>query len=150
MDWPVSGANGGGRTPAAYPMLSAAAIAPFFRQAHDVASAFDCGICGRHSGGALYILDCPWHVRPRLCEPRPTLLQAARFGGMQSQMAARFRVVRWQELKTEFTQVQLDCLDAQKQRRLVLVLVWLFGVRKLVSNEIYPASYDNQWPQECP
>lgn len=61
-----------------------------------------------------------------------------------------FELSGGKRLKTEFTQVQLDCLDAQKQRRLVLVLVWLFGVRKLVSNEIYPASYDNQWPQKCP
>jgi hypothetical protein len=66
--------------------------------------------------------------------------------------------VRWQpdfelsggkRLKTEFTQVQLDCLDAQKQRRLVLILAWPLGVRKLVSDEIYPETYDSQWPQKC-
>jgi hypothetical protein len=66
--------------------------------------------------------------------------------------------VRWQpdfelsggkRLKTEFTQVQLDCFDVQKQHRLVLLLVWPFGVRKLVSDEIYPESYDSQWPQKC-
>jgi hypothetical protein len=66
--------------------------------------------------------------------------------------------VRWQpdfelsggkRLKTEFTQVQLDCFDAQKQRRLVLLLVWPFGVRKVVSDEVYPESYDTQWPQTC-
>lgn len=64
--------------------------------------------------------------------------------------------VRWQpdfelsggkRLKTEFTQVQLDCLDAQKQRRLVLLLAWPFGVRELVSDEMYPDAYDSQWPQ---
>lgn len=62
--------------------------------------------------------------------------------------------VRWQpafepsggkRVKTESTLVQLDCFDAQKQRRLVLLLVWPFGVRKLVSDEIYPESYDSQW-----
>jgi hypothetical protein len=52
-------------------------------------------------------------------------------------------------VKTEFTLVQLDCLDGQKQRRLVLLRVWPLGVRKLVSNEIYPESYDSQWPQKC-
>ena len=52
-------------------------------------------------------------------------------------------------VKAEFSLVQLDCVDAQKQRRLVLLLVWPSGVRKLVSNEIYPGSYDNQWPQKC-
>ena len=65
--------------------------------------------------------------------------------------------VRWQpqfepsgvkRVKTESTLVQLDCLDGQKQRRLVLVLAWPFGVRKLVSDEIYPESYDSQWPQK--
>lgn len=51
--------------------------------------------------------------------------------------------------KTEFSLVQLDCFDSQKQRRLVLLLVWPFGVRKLVSDDIYPESYDSQWPQVC-
>ena len=61
--------------------------------------------------------------------------------------------VRWQPefeesgLKTESTLVQLDCLDAQRQRKLVLLLVWPFGVRKLVSDELYPEAYDERWPQ---
>ena len=52
-----------------------------------------------------------------------------------------FRRARWQPeleasgVKTEFTLVQLDCLDAQKQRRLVLLSVWPFGVRRTVSDE---------------
>lgn len=50
-------------------------------------------------------------------------------------------------VKTEFTLVQLDCFDAREQRRLVSLLVWPFGVRKLVSDEEYPESYDSQWPQ---
>jgi hypothetical protein len=67
--------------------------------------------------------------------------------------------VRWQpafqpsggkRVKTESTLVQLDCFDAQKQRRLVLLLVWPFGVRKMVSDEKYPESYDEQWPQDVP
>jgi len=49
--------------------------------------------------------------------------------------------------KTEFTIVELDCLDAQKQRKLIHLLVWPFGVRKVLSNEIYPDSHDEQWPQ---
>jgi hypothetical protein len=52
-------------------------------------------------------------------------------------------------VKTEFSLIQLDCVDAQNQRRLVLLLVWPFGVRKLVSNELYPESYDSQWPEKC-
>jgi hypothetical protein len=51
--------------------------------------------------------------------------------------------------KTQNTLVQLDCFDAKKQRRLVLLSVWAFGVRKLVSDDIYPESYDSQWPQKC-
>ena len=50
-------------------------------------------------------------------------------------------------VKTEFTLVQLDCLDVQKQRRLVLLRVWPLGIRKLMSDEKYPESYDEQWPQ---
>ncbi len=51
-------------------------------------------------------------------------------------------------VKTESSLVQLDCLDAQNQRRLVLLLVWPFGVRKMVSDEKYPEVYDEQWPQQ--
>ena len=49
--------------------------------------------------------------------------------------------------KTEFTLVQMDCFDAQKQRRLVLLRVWPLGVRKMLSDEKYPESYDEQWPK---
>jgi hypothetical protein len=66
--------------------------------------------------------------------------------------------VRWQpetnlsggkRVKTESTLVQLDCLDAQRRRRLILLLVWPFGVRRMVGDERYPESYDEQWPQKC-
>ena len=66
--------------------------------------------------------------------------------------------VRWQpafkqsggkRVKTEWTLVQLDCFDAQQQRRLVTILVWPFGVRKLISDEMYPESHEEQWPQKC-
>jgi hypothetical protein len=50
-------------------------------------------------------------------------------------------------VKTEFTIVEVDCLDGQKQRKLVRLLVWVFGIRKVLSDEIYPDSYDKQWPQ---
>ena len=59
---------------------------------------------------------------------------------------------RWQPefepsgVKTELTLVQLDCFDTKKQRRLVLLSVWPFGVRRTVSDEPYPESYDSQWP----
>src|SRR4051794_5948185 len=48
-------------------------------------------------------------------------------------------------IKTESSVVQLECLDEQKRRRLVLLLATPFGIRKLVSNEEYPASYDEHW-----
>lgn len=61
---------------------------------------------------------------------------------------------RWQPefepsgVKTEFTLVQLDCLDDRKHRRLVLLSVWPFGVRKKVSDEPYPDSLDSEWACE--
>ncbi len=70
-----------------------------------------------------------------------------------SRSGLEFRRARWRPefepsgVKTEYTLVQLDCLDAKKQRRLVLLSVWPFGVRKKVSDEPYSDSYDNQWPQ---
>jgi len=60
-----------------------------------------------------------------------------------------FELSGGKRLKTESTRVQLDCFDAQRQRRLVLLLVWPFGVRKLLSDEIYPESYDSEWPETC-
>jgi hypothetical protein len=53
---------------------------------------------------------------------------------------------RGRRVKTEFTLVQLDCFDAQKERRLVLLRVWPLGVRKMLNDETYPDSYDEQWP----
>jgi len=49
-------------------------------------------------------------------------------------------------VKTEFTIVEVDCLDARQQRRLIRVLVWIFGIRRVLSDELYPDSYDQQWP----
>jgi hypothetical protein len=60
---------------------------------------------------------------------------------------------RWQPafdrrgVKTEFTLVQLDCLDAQKQRRLLVLAVWPLGFRKIASDEPYPDGYDEKWPE---
>jgi hypothetical protein len=81
---------------------------------------------------------------------RVCVRHARRFCGRSGLEIRRFR---WQPqfessgVKTEFTFVQLDCLDAQNQRRLVLLSVWPFGVRKTVSDEAYPESYDGQWPE---
>ena len=50
-------------------------------------------------------------------------------------------------VKTEFTIVELDCLDAHRERRLVRLLVWLFGVRTILTDESYPPSHDKSWPQ---
>ena len=62
--------------------------------------------------------------------------------------------MRWQVafdqsgVKTEFTLVQVDCIDQMKQRRLLALLTWPFGVRKEISNEEYPETYDEQWPNK--
>lgn len=64
------------------------------------------------------------------------------------------RRVRWQPelepsgVKTEFTLVQLDCLDATQQRRLVALSVWPGGVRKMVREEAYAEAEDLEWPPE--
>lgn len=50
-------------------------------------------------------------------------------------------------VKTVYTLVQLDCLDAQKQRRLVLLSVSPFGIRRIVSIDPDPDSFDREWPQ---
>lgn len=69
-----------------------------------------------------------------------------------SRSGLEVRRARWQPefepsgIKTEFTLVQLDCVDLQKQRRLVVLSVWPLGVRTKVSDERYPESYDSQWP----
>ena len=74
---------------------------------------------------ALFLFWVVHRTLDRVC-----VKHAQRFCGRRSLEISR---VRWQpdfavsgrkRLKTEFTQVQLDCVDTQKQRRLVLILVW--------------------------
>ena len=63
-----------------------------------------------------------------------------------------FAISRWRcrpefdqaGVKTEFTLLELDCLDGQKQRRLIRLSVWLFGIRKVLSDDKYPESHDEQ------
>lgn len=50
-------------------------------------------------------------------------------------------------IKTEFTLIELDCLDDRKQRKIVRLLVWVFGVRKVLSHENYPEALDATWPR---
>lgn len=50
-------------------------------------------------------------------------------------------------LKTEFTIVELECLDDQKKRKLIRLLVWIFGICRVLNDEIYPDAFDEQWPQ---
>ena len=42
-------------------------------------------------------------------------------------------------LKTEFTLVELDCLDDQMNRRLVRLSISLLGIHKVVANEVFPS-----------
>jgi len=81
---------------------------------------------------------CVSHAR-RFCRQRG--LEISRFRWQPA-----FQSSSGRRVKTESTLVQLDCLDAQKQRRLILLLVWPFSVRKLISDEKYPESCDEQWP----
>jgi hypothetical protein len=99
--------------------------------------------------GAVLLMYLGWIVHCLL--DRVCVRHARRFCERSGLKVCR---VRWQMayyesgVKTEFTLVQLDCFDAQRQRKLVLLRVWPFGVRKMVSNETYPESYDEQWPQK--
>jgi hypothetical protein len=69
-----------------------------------------------------------------------------------SRSGLEFCRARWQPefepsgVKTEFTLVQLDCLDGQRQRRLILLSVWPFGVRETISDEPYLEADDSKWP----
>lgn len=94
---------------------------------------------------SLYLLLIVHRTLGRIC-----VRHASRFctrNGLAVQRA------RWQPqfdssgIKTEFTMVQLDCLDAAKRRRLLLLSVWLFGVRTTISDQAYPDSYDDEWPR---
>ena len=87
-----------------------------------------------------------WHVH-RACDYL-CVRHAQRYCRRRGLVTSR---VRWRPefgpsgVKTEFTLVQLDCLDAQSQRKLVTLLVWPLGVRKLVSEEQCPEALDKQW-----
>lgn len=95
----------------------------------------------------LYALWISHRMLGRLC-----VRHAQRFC---SRSGLEVRRARWQPefepsgVKTEFTLVQLDCVDLQKQRRLVVLSVWPLGVRKRISEERYPESYDSHCPQGC-
>jgi hypothetical protein len=75
---------------------------------------------------------CVRHAR-RFCKQHGLEISRVRW-----QMEFERRADGSRGVKTEFTLVQLDCLDGQKQRRLVLLRVWPLGVRKLLSDEKYP------------
>jgi hypothetical protein len=57
--------------------------------------------------------------------------------------ANRLEINRWRlgpvfgpsGVKTEYTIVQFDCEDSGKNRRLLQLLVWPFGLREVLSNE---------------
>ncbi len=49
-------------------------------------------------------------------------------------------------VKTEFTIVELDCLDGKGQRKLVRLVVWVFGVKSVLCHEDYPTDFDEKWP----
>jgi hypothetical protein len=52
-------------------------------------------------------------------------------------------------VKTEFTVIQLDCLDGEKRRKLISLSVWIFGVRKVLADEGYPESLDDRCFLAC-
>jgi hypothetical protein len=85
---------------------------------------------------------CVWHAE-RFCQRHGLAVSRVRW-----QVEFERRSDSTRGVKTENTLVQLDCLNDQKECRLVLLQVWPLGVRKLLSDEQYPESYDNQRPQQ--
>ena len=89
-----------------------------------------------------YFVHC---TLERLCE-----VHARRFcrrKGLEVRRSRAWIAFEKSGAKTEFTIVELDCLDGQKQRKLIRLLVWLFGVRAVLEDELYPDSHDEKWPQ---
>ena len=75
---------------------------------------------------------CLRHAR-RFCRKNGPSVSRWRFGPAFDQSG----------IKTEFTLVEVDCLDSQRQRRLIRLVVWI-GIRKVLNNENYPASHDEK------
>lgn len=42
-------------------------------------------------------------------------------------------------VKSEYTLVEVGCVDDQNQRRLLLLSVWLFGIHRIVREEVFPS-----------
>lgn len=51
-------------------------------------------------------------------------------------------------VKTEYSIVEFDCADHQHGRTLVRLLVWIFGVRKVLGIEPFPEEYWSSGVQE--
>lgn len=47
--------------------------------------------------------------------------------------------------KTEYTLVLVDCENGEQERRLVLLLTWPFGVKAVLSDEVYTDSFEEYW-----
>ena len=95
--------------------------------------------------GCLPLAYCVHCTLDRIC-----IRHARRFcrgKGLESHRARCQPAFEQTGRKTEFSLVQLDCFNASKERRLVLLLVWPFGVRKLISDEVYPDCYESHWPE---
>jgi hypothetical protein len=77
------------------------------------------------------------------------LVYAKRFCKMNGLSPVRWRIgmaFNTKGVKTEFSIVQLDCVDSQNQKRFVSLLVWAFGIRKVIKNETYAESCPEDWP----
>ena len=91
------------------------------------------------------ILALPAFLAVHLGLRRVYLMHARRFCRKNG-----FAPVRWRGapafdstgVKTEFSLLELDCLDAQGRRKLVRLLIWAFGVRKVLSVADYPETQD--------
>ena len=108
---------------------------------HAVAHGWDglgSGFLGMLFGFGVLIVPLYWFVH---CGLEYCYLRfAVRYCTNRGLDVSRLRCRPWfkDSIKTEYTLVELDCVDSNQRRKLVRLLVWLFGIRKVLSVEESP------------
>jgi hypothetical protein len=76
---------------------------------------------------------CFWHAR-RYCDRNRLKINRSRLGPEFDKTG----------IKTEFTVIDIDCADAQENRRFIRVVVWPFGIRAVLRNEQWNPALDDK------
>src|SRR4051812_12163725 len=88
--------------------------------------------------GVVLVLTLPVWCLVHLALQRCYLMHARRFCRKHGYklLRSRWRPARDNSgIKTELTLFELDCRDKNSQRRLVRLLIWIFGTRKVLTDE---------------